>query len=44
MIGDRDLDKYCVLIYVKPKSKISNELLENDLLIYFIRVVLVKSF
>lgn len=36
MIGNRDLDKYGILIYVKPKSKISNELLENDLLIYYI--------
>lgn len=36
MIGDGDLDKYGVLMYVKPKSKISNESLENDLLIYYI--------
>ena len=36
MIGNGDLDKYGVLIYVKPNSKLSNELLENDLLIYYI--------
>lgn len=36
MIGDGDLDKYGVLIYVKPNSKISSKLLENDLLIYYI--------
>ena len=36
MSGDGDLDKYGVLIYVKPNSKLSNELLENDLLIYYI--------